>query len=137
MRRLRLKRAVGQSLRRGRRVARSKGLSIAVADDHTLQLDHDTAAQRAQFEWMLPYVRRFLDVDITSETQSRSGEDEHHKHVYLRVAQALTPAERIALQTILGSDPMREWLNLVRVWGRVPEPIQLFETKPATSDEND
>ncbi len=124
VRRLNLKRRIGPSLRQGPRKARSAGAKFNPSNSVTLQLDMDTEHQQAQYAWMLPYVRRFMHVEIDRVTEGRTGKG---KHVYLTLAHPLTDIERIALQVILGSDPMREWLGLLRCWGGVRDPIQLFE----------
>jgi hypothetical protein len=36
-------------------------------------------------------------------------------HLWIRLQRPLEPAERVALQAVLGSDPRRETLNLMRV----------------------
>lgn len=129
IRRLNLKRRVGPGLRQGRRKARSLGLAYHVATPTQLLLDLDTPAQWSQYQWMFPYLTRYLHCTVTKVTDSRSNAG--GKHVYIELAHPLTGAERIALQSILGSDPMREWLGLLRDWGGARDPIQLFE-KPET-----
>lgn len=46
-------------------------------------------------------------------------------HVSVRLSKSLSPAEIVALQAVLGSDPRRESLNLMRVifqrWERAPQ----------------
>ena len=134
MRRIGLKRRVSLSLKQGRRKARSLGLTYHVASPDQLLLDIDTEHQWGQFEWMLPYLRRYLHIEVEQVIPSRSGEDQWHKHVYLRLGHDLEPTERLLLQALLGSDPMKEWLGLLRVWGRVKEPIQLFESSDRAKD---
>jgi hypothetical protein len=45
-------------------------------------------------------------------TRSKSG---NGTHVYLRLAAPITWSERIALQAILGSDPVKEIISLMRL----------------------
>lgn len=132
IRRLNLKRHVGQSLRQGRRKARSLGLAYKVATPTQLLLDLDTEHQKAQYAWMLPYLTRYLHVTVDRVTPGRTGKGQH---VYLTLPHPLSDVERLLLQAILGSDPMREWLGLLRVWGGAKDPIQLFEN-PEDDDQS-
>lgn len=55
-------------------------------------------------------------------------------HVMLTLASELDPTSRVALHAILGSDPMREMLNLSRIMCGAEDPIALFrpQQKDAT-----
>lgn len=53
----------------------------------------------------------------------------NNTHIMLTCSREFTPCERVALQSILGSDPMREMLNLRRVWCGAEDPIALFKPK--------
>jgi len=50
-----------------------------------------------------------------------------NSHVMLTLSQEMDIDKRIAMQAILGSDPMREFLNLCRVLCSVEDPIALFK----------
>lgn len=50
-------------------------------------------------------------------------------HVMLTLSREMDLETRISLQAILGSDPMRELLNLSRAWCGAEDPIALFRPK--------
>lgn len=108
--------------------AEKKGLIVVQPDDYTLQLDFDTEGQFTTFLYnKLPRVIEFLDVKRVWWTESKSG----NKHVFVRMGMQLNIAERIALQTFLGSDSTREFLNLMRVVLESDQPVVLFEKPDA------
>lgn len=113
--------------------AERRGLKVVEADDLTLQLDLDRP-----FATKSPVSQQELDVaDIFREhfadeedgvvkrlyTASQNG----NEHRYLRLRKPLSVEARIALQAILGSDPKREILSLLRVVRGVAPAIVLFE----------
>lgn len=54
-----------------------------------------------------------------------------HRHVTLTFANhTFTEWERIGMQMMLGSDPVRESLNALRLASGVQKPCRLFEVKP-------
>ena len=55
-----------------------------------------------------------LNLEVVHIGPSRSGKP--HLHVYLRASRDLSDIERIALQACLGSDRVREFLSLMRIW---------------------
>jgi len=59
-----------------------------------------------------------------SMTPSRA---KNHMHITIKLPRVITNLERVCLQSILGSDPMREAFNYVRVNKRTRYPIVFFE----------
>lgn len=57
-------------------------------------------------------------------TTSKSG----NKHVYVRFDRPLLLLERLVIQAVLGSDPVKEALTLLRVLAESTGAIALFET---------
>lgn len=57
-------------------------------------------------------------------TTSKSG----NKHVYLRFNTNLDPLERLLIQSVLGSDPVKEALTLLRINAGGTGAVALFET---------
>lgn len=57
-------------------------------------------------------------------TTSKSG----NKHVYLRLNRKLSPLTRLVLQAVLGSDPVKEALTLLRIRAGGTGAVALFET---------
>ena len=104
------------------------GLKIVDADAFTLQLDLDSLSTFEVFVYRrLPSLISFIAIKRVYWTESKSG----NRHVYIELPTAMPVEERIALQASLGSDPVREFLNLMRVKAGTEHPILLFE-KPDT-----
>lgn len=71
----------------------------------------------------------YLPIESAAAWKSHGG----NTHVVLTLYRKLSPQARIALQAVLGSDPIRELLNLVRVENGCRDPIALF--RPRRTDE--
>lgn len=67
----------------------------------------------------------YLPIESAEAWKSHGG----NTHVVLTLLQDLTPQARIALQAVLGSDPIRELLSLVRVENDCQDPIALFRPR--------
>lgn len=127
--------------------AHERGCEIVLASPSQIQLDIDKPwpewandkAEREKDEilWVLNIlaatagdrVREVLVVLLNfvaplkwEAWRSSSG----NTHIMIAFAREFTLLERIALQAILGSDPMRELLNLRRCWCEAEDPIALF-----------
>jgi hypothetical protein len=100
------------------------------AEPDELQIDLDTPEQEEQYRRMLPHVEDVYDITDVVETPSKSG----NKHVRIYTAYPLSVEERIALQTILGSDPKKELCSLRRWLSGDPIPILLFEREEENVD---
>lgn len=61
---------------------------------------------------------------LTLLTSSKSG----NEHFYFKLEVPLTITERLCVQAILGSDPIKEALSLIRHMNSSEAPICLFET---------
>lgn len=116
----------------------AKGCTILVAPPDRLFLDLDSEAAVRQFDKVLPEWNRHdvnggLRLEVVERYYSESGPP--NQHVILKVHPSerrdgtLTFEEQIALQAILGSDPTKEMLTMLRYWQGVEKPIRLF--KPA------
>jgi hypothetical protein len=104
--------------------AERHGLDVVEADDYTLQLDMDRDEAFQMFiDFDLGRLISFLYVERVWWTESRGG----NKHVYIRLTAPRTLPERIALQASLGSDPVREFLNLMRYNNGSEKPVLFFE----------
>jgi hypothetical protein len=116
----------------GKKQAVKDGLLIVEPDDKTLQLDFDTPEQWDKFlSHRLSWFLKFFPVVRVWWTASKSG----NKHVYITLLEPQPLERRVALQAVLGSDPTREFLNLMRVFNGMTEtgnlPVVLFETPEA------
>lgn len=119
-----------ESFEEGCAEAEARGDEVLVATDpHELYIDIDGPDARKQFDRMLPIVEREYGCCVAQRWQSKTP---GHEHIIVRVTdREFTIAERIALQTILGSDPLRDLLTLKRLHDGVEQPIRLFRPKDA------
>lgn len=102
--------------------AQAAGFLIVRGNENTLLLDLDTSAGLEQFHRMYEMVDSKFKI-LSSETwKSKSG----HSHVKLLIREALSAAQRIALQAVLGSDPKRETFGVYKLTKGVEEPSILF-----------
>jgi hypothetical protein len=114
-----------------RRAAEANGFEVIFANPHLLLLDLDTEEDFARFVKVYKRAKTLFGLENLQWWPSKSGPP--HRHVSITIAFALSVEERIALQAALGSDPLREILNLKRLRVGVEEPSRLFcpkGTKP-------
>jgi hypothetical protein len=123
--------------------AANHGLEVIESDDKHLQLDIDVPfgdkppmSEERNAAWALLY-RDFAPDMEDRVLYVRSPGGNTHGYVKLAVDQPLPHDVRVALQAILGSDPKREILNLLRIHGpnpgRIGEQTVMFET-PETAE---
>ena len=110
--------------------AESKGFEVIHGTPTTLLLDLDTPGQRLRFEEMYALFLEFYEPDGDPEQWKSKG---GNTHVVLRLKNPLPVEHRIALETILGSDPKRSLFALERVRAGVEEPGLLFKPKADAS----
>ncbi|MFA5583823.1 MAG: hypothetical protein WDA09_06375 [Bacteriovoracaceae bacterium] len=118
-----------------------QGYEVKYSEQNELQLDIDT---EEQYEWFLLMFKKLKSYDkfassIYEETISSGGYP--RRHIYVRLYQkdksrknaqipyTLTISSRIALQAVLGSDPMREFLSFIRYVHGDKNPILLCEKR--------
>lgn len=137
-------------------VAKQRGLVVVYPKDNELQFDIDSQDQLEQF--MLRFAKfnegigsedYFLKIE--NETPSVSGKIGHthvtvsvwetkytalgrERNKPLSVSHPLSEWQRIALQSALGSDPMRELLNAMRLFIGTDRPTRLFERPVSALD---
>lgn len=107
------------------KVAKSRGLVVVYPKKNQLQIDLDSEDA----------YRNFLDqmdaLDIRHSwaviTPSASGLPNRHATITFTNGRTFTEWERIAIQFALGSDPVREKLNIMRLYNGLPNPTRLFE----------
>jgi hypothetical protein len=98
---------------------------IRYPEPNELFIDIDTRDQLATFERNFEVLRRYIPVEECTETPSKRGWP--HVHIVVRLKHAVTSIERIAMQTALGSDPMREILSIARVYTNQQHATCFFE----------
>jgi len=106
--------------------ARAKGFEIVESDDGTLTVDLDGPCAISSFDDIFERAAELFGLTVIDRWESKSGPG--HEHVVVRCDnQPRDVVWRIALQAILGSDPIRELLALKRLENGVAEPSQLFK----------
>jgi len=108
--------------------AKSKGCRVVYPASNQLQLDIDSDAAFGEFVRRLADLRKWSRMESVPEmviTPSKSGLP--HRHITLTFDQNFGKWERIALQMLLGSDLVREKMNVLRTVRGNPQPVRLFE----------
>lgn len=108
--------------------AAAQGLVPVFADDNTLLVDIDSQADFGAISVRLALCQKPVQFMRVSYTLSKSK----HWHVYVTLASPLTAPERYLLQSILGSDPIREALNYRTFKQTGVDECVLFELPGAT-----
>jgi hypothetical protein len=96
------------------KAAAAKGFYTVLPADNQLQIDIDSEAGLAQFDKFRDLIKQQEHWDVLTAITTPSKEAGHF-HITVTLKDNVTPLERIALQAILGSDPLREFLSLVGI----------------------
>jgi hypothetical protein len=108
-------------------MAASKGCEVIYSDEYTLLLDLDDLASVEVFGLQHEIaVREGLVKQEHDVWTSRSGK----LHVRVYLPRANNVFQRLALQSMLGSDRKRDLLSLSRVMRGIANPIILFRPLP-------
>ena len=107
--------------------ALERGQQVVLPGDFDLFIDIDSEMDYQFLLNRLEDLKTHKEITITMVgiTESQSGLP--HRHVYLRSSQAMSPLARIALQASLGSDRVREFLSILRIYKGGPG-TTFFET---------
>lgn len=109
--------------------AEEAGCEVIWGDDNHLLMDFDDEKQVVHYKaWRIELLRYFGPI---REEWWESSSGMPHQHCRIRIAPKLPAASRVALQGILGSDPLRTLLSVVRLEHNIPEPNRLFRPKGA------
>jgi hypothetical protein len=105
-------------------LAAERNCELVVPDDYTLLVDLDDGAQLNQR--VLTVIRERCGVLKTESWPSRSGTGTHYR---IHLVVALSQGDRLLLQAVLGSDPMKECLSVFRAWAGHETPSVLFKPR--------
>ncbi len=111
------------------RYARENNLKVIKGNPHTILLDLDDDASELHYRKTLPKVQEHLEIFQDGEWRSEHG----GLHVRLRTARKLSVRSRLLIQACLGSDRLKEFLSLTRVWKNQPDPVMLFKPRKRSS----
>ena len=115
------------------REAEAAGLRVEVGSPTVLQLDLDSIA--ATHHALNTVKRLGAELGMQRVTMTRSKSGNTHVRVYLNAPGIEDHAQRMLLQALLGSDPVREFLNWRAALAGRPEECILFETPEAREEE--
>lgn len=132
--------------------AKADGLEIIIPGLHQIQLDIDRPwpLEQTYLDRKVKEVRELIhnrdakmisvlfrfDEEFSIERHEAWRSAGGNIHVMLTLNRKIELQDRIALQAILGSDPMRELCNLRRARCSAEDPIALFRPVTATQKEN-
>jgi len=91
--------------------AKILGCVVVCPEENQVQLDLDSNEQVREFWIRFNNFTDFLCLEQPLVTPSKNTD---HFHVTMTFPRNLTDIERLAIQSIFGSDKMREMLNLLR-----------------------
>lgn len=107
-------------------LAESKGMKIIFPEDDELFIDIDSIEGLVQFNKQLEVLKSNYGSDISAKiTESKSGMP--HCHIIVKLPWNVNQSERIALQAILGSDPLHELLCLMNHIKGYEKAVLFFE----------
>jgi hypothetical protein len=111
---------------RAQQEAKNSGLDVVYPERNQLQIDIDSDRAFSIFLEMKSLLEKYFVVRDVVVHYSRSGPPK--RHVTVTLDQPLNDYQRIALQTMLGSDRVREFLSYIQAKNLDPHPILFIET---------
>lgn len=123
-------------------IAAERGQVVVYPRDNQLQIDIDSEEQLKEF-WKRVDALGLFFVDVSDPDHEHAdnsrvikSKTEGHYHIYLTFTeQTFTEERRILWQSMLGSDPAREFLNFRRLLFGIERPNRLFEFDTKTEAE--
>jgi len=109
----------------------ARGNVVVRSDDRTLQLDLDSPEDLQKACKLIHQLHRNIFFEKITRTISKSG----NSHIYIELAKPMERIERIAWQACLGSDRVREALNLLWVLSGYEEECFLEELPGAKHED--
>lgn len=110
--------------------ARTLGQTVVLPKPNELQLDIDTVEAWGNYNRNFEkFDTHIIPIDEVKVEPSRSGEEGKY-HVTLTLAEDISAKNRILYQLLLGSDPVREMLSLIRYVNEDPHPTLFIEKAP-------
>lgn len=104
-------------------IAKERGLIVRLPESNELQIDIDSEDQYQEFVRRIYAIRENFEY---REFISSSGLPK--RHIYIRFQdRQFTDEERLAYQAMLNDDPLRIFLNGLRLIKRIENPSRLFE----------
>jgi DNA-binding Lrp family transcriptional regulator len=106
---------------------------IVKSNDYLILLDLDSEEAYQRYKTMFKKLSEYFRLEENGVEEYFSVSGPPKRHVVIITEDRLTKYQRIALQAILGSDPMREFYSLMRVKESIQNPIFLLKPKGGKS----
>jgi len=100
---------------------------IIYPEENQLQIDIDSEEAKAIFSDRIQRISRWVKCEYKIQP-SKSGEPGHY-HIYVDTDRVFSQTERVLVQLLLGSDPIRELLSWARIVTNDPHPTLFLEKK--------
>lgn len=107
-----------------------EGLDVKFPANNELFIDIDNEHSYRMFQKQMDIMRKYLSATGETITPSRHGLP--GRHIVVTLDRTITELERIALQSCLGSDRVRELLGFIQNSNGDPHPTLFLEAKPPT-----
>jgi hypothetical protein len=105
--------------------AAQERLVVMAPTEYELYIDIDSDADLTEWDRNYEIVDKLFGIDEFIIKPSRNKTQ--GKHIYVKLAEKVTPLERCLCQAILGSDRRREGHSLGRIRRGDPDPTLFFE----------
>ena len=106
---------------------RANNLNICEPKNNELFIDLDSSEAVENFFYKRDMINNFLEHPVYTEISV--SKTPGHYHAKIEWPEDVTSAERLFLQLLLGSDPIREWCSFVKLKLRHPKPTVFYEKK--------
>ena len=93
----------------------AEGFSIFYPEPNELCLDIDSEEDYQKFLARFQYLSREVDNPYIAFKEFQSS-TKGHRHIIITLPYDVDRFERLALQAVLGSDPIKEMLSIFRIW---------------------
>lgn len=113
--------------RRRRRESHATIMRVKLPMPCELQVDLDSLESVQTFWTLFDVIRRAIDGHCIADVYP--SKTDGHFHAVVRLPYEVSDLERVALQAILRSDPVREIRNYLRVKSNAPCPILFIEAQ--------
>ena len=115
------------------KVAEARGQIADYPADDECQLDLDSKDALIEFYSRLRFLEEFIpEVDVLELPSKSQG----HYHIIITFSEDISMWQRLAMQSILGSDHKREILNCARALNGDENPTILFRPKEEASEKD-
>lgn len=106
-------------------IAKNEGAIVVRGNALRILLDLDEPEDEIFYDDMFPVICEHINLKEVKRWRSKNG----GLHVEISSPRPLTIRTRLLIQACLGSDRVKEFLSLVRVWKKETDPVMLFKPK--------